>query len=161
MTVDSGPYLLILIIGVVIVLVDGQLIIRNSPFYLRDIYRDARQARRVSGLVAVFFHLVMLGLVALVASVGLPPDAGMRSVLVRVGVLLLLTAGGHLVAIVALSRLREQQSSAELASAQLRARRQQASKQPTMVEGGTGRWSAPSGPASQDAAQTPADAPET
>lgn len=158
---DSGPYLLILIIGVVIVLVDGQLIIRNSPSYLRDIYRDAQQARRVSGLVAVFFHLVMFGLVALVASVGLPPDVGIRSVLVRVGVLLLLTAAGHMVAIVALSRLREQRSSAELASAQLEARRRQASTRPTMVDGGTGRWSVASDPASRDARETPADAPES
>lgn len=166
---DTGPYLLILIIGVLIVVVDGQLIIRNSPSYLRGTYRDARQARRVSGLVAVFFHLVMFGLVALVASVGLPPDAGARSVIARIGVLLLLTAAGHLLAIVALSRLREQQSSTELASAQMEARRQQQGpRRGSRVERGLPSPGAPADPAPADSvtqdgagAQAPADAPET
>lgn len=163
---DSGPYLLILIVGVLIVVIDGQLIIRNSPSYLRGTYRDDRQARRVSGLVAVFFHLVMFGLVALVASVGLPPDAGARSVIARIGVLLLLTAAGHLLAIVALSRLREQQSNTELASAQLEARRQQipGRRRGARIERGAAQpGPPPADTASQDGAgtQTPADAPET
>lgn len=166
MTVDSGPYLLILIIGVLIVVIDGQLIIRNSPSYLRGTYRDDRQARRVSGLVAVCFHLVMFGLVALVASVGLPPDAGARSVVARIGVLLLLTAAGHLLAIVALSRLREQQSNAELATAQMEARRQQIpGRRGARIERGAAQPGPPPpvDTASQDGAgtQAPADAPET
>lgn len=164
---DTGPYLLILIIGVLIVVIDGQLIIRNSPSYLRGTYRDPRQARRVSGLVAVFFHLVMFGLVALVASVGLPPDAGARSIIARIGVLLLLTAAGHLLAIVALSRLREQQSSTELASAQLEAHRQRVPRRGARLERGSASQSFPADPPPADpapengAAQTPADAPET
>ncbi|MBO0849763.1 MAG: hypothetical protein J2P20_09905 [Pseudonocardia sp.] len=158
---DTGPYLLILIIGVLIVVIDGQLIIRNSPSYLRGTYQDARQARRVSGLVAVFFHLVMFGLVALVASIGLPPDAGARSVIARIGVLLLLTAAGHLLAIVALSRLREQQSSTELASAQLEAHRQQVPRRGARMERGTARPAPASDPVAQDGAHAPADAPET
>ena len=163
---DTGPYLLILIIGVLIVVIDGQLIIRNSPSYLRGTYRDPRQARRVSGLVAVFFHLVMFGLVALVASVGLPSDAGARSIIARIGVLLLLTAAGHLLAIVALSRLREQQSSTELASAQLEAHRQRVPRRGPRLERGSACPSVPAepppaDPAPENDAQAPADAPET
>ncbi|MDT7647876.1 MAG: hypothetical protein QOC75_4876, partial [Pseudonocardiales bacterium] len=54
----SGPYLVVLFIGAVVVIVDGQLILRNSPTYLAEVYR-AGSARRISMLVGVFFHLVM------------------------------------------------------------------------------------------------------
>jgi uncharacterized membrane protein len=110
--------LLVLFIGAVIVLVDGQLILRSAPAYLAEAYHDPRQAKQVAMMVTLFFHLVMFGVVALVASVGLDPNAGVRSALSRLGVLLLLTAVGHAVTLVGLSRLREQQTGTELAEAQ-------------------------------------------
>jgi len=110
---------LILLIGVIIVVVDGQLILRTSPGYLAEVYDSPRQARQVSALVAVLFHLVMLGLVALVASLGMSPDAGIQAVLARVGVLLILTAIGHGVTMSVLSRLRQQQLDTQIAETQV------------------------------------------
>lgn len=116
----SGGYLLILLVGVVIVLIDGQLIVRKSPSYLAEVY-DAGRARQLAGLVAVLFHLVMLGVVALVASIGLDAEVGARTVTTRVGVLLLLTAIGHAATIGVLSKLRDQQLSTQVAEAQVEA----------------------------------------
>lgn len=115
----EGPYLLVLCIGAVIVLIDGQLIWRTGPGYLAEVYHDPRQARQVAALVTMLFHLVMFGLVALVASVAFPADAGLPVVLRRVGVLLILTALGHVIALRVLSRLREQQTSTEIAENQI------------------------------------------
>jgi protein-S-isoprenylcysteine O-methyltransferase Ste14 len=122
----GGSYLVILFIGAVIVLVDGQLILRKSPSYLNEVYRNSGRARQLSGLVAVLFHLVMLGVVALVASIGLDPDAGPRAIISRIGVLLLLTALGHAATIGVLSRLRDQQLSTQVAEAQVEATQTQA-----------------------------------
>jgi hypothetical protein len=63
--------------------------------------------------------MVMLGVVALVASVAFCPDAGVRLVLARMGILLLLTALGHAITMMVLSRMREQQLSTDVAEAQL------------------------------------------
>lgn len=115
----NGPYISILIIGVVIVLIDGQLILRTGPGYLAEVYDQPHRARQVAGLVTVLFHLVMLGVVALVASLALSPDAGIRSVLARVGVILILTAAGHGVVMAVLSRLRQQQLETEIAETQI------------------------------------------
>ncbi|WP_028936489.1 hypothetical protein [Pseudonocardia spinosispora] len=112
---NEGPFLLVLIIGAVIVLVNGHLLWRLSPDYLAEAYHDPRRARQVAALVTMLFHLVMFGLVALVASVGFLPDAGLPSILRRVGVLLIMTAIGHIVAMSALSRLRDQQTNTEIA----------------------------------------------
>jgi hypothetical protein len=70
-------------------------------------------------MVTVLFHLVMLGLITLVTSIGLSPDAGIRSVLARVGVMLVLTAVGHGVTMGVLSRLRQQQLATQLAETQI------------------------------------------
>jgi hypothetical protein len=111
--------LLILLIGVVIVIIDGQLIYRGAPGYLAEVYKEPRQAHQVAGMVTVLFHLIMLGLITLVTSIGLPSDAGIRSALGRVGVMLVLTALGHGVTMAVLSRLRQQQLATQIAEAQV------------------------------------------
>lgn len=119
---NSGAYLLILGIGAVIVAIDGQLIIRKAPSYLDEVYENPQRSRQVTGMVAGLFHLIMLGVVALVSSVSLAPDAGIQSVLARLGVMLLLTAIGHGVTMLVLSRLREQELATQLAGLELHRR---------------------------------------
>jgi hypothetical protein len=115
----DAPYLVVLFLGAVLVLIDGQLIFRAGMGYLGEIYGNPKRARQVAGMVAVLFHMVMFGAVALVTSVAFSPDAGVRSVLARMGILLLLTAAGHAVTMTILSRMREQQLSTEATEAQL------------------------------------------
>jgi len=121
---NSGPmgdasYLVVLFLGAVLVLIDGQLIYRGGVGYLGEVYENPKRAHQVAGMVAVLFHMVMFGVVALITSVAFSPDAGIRSVLARMGILLLLTAVGHAITMTLLSRMREQQLSTEVAEAQL------------------------------------------
>ncbi|MDT7626107.1 MAG: hypothetical protein QOF99_7008 [Pseudonocardiales bacterium] len=77
----GGTYLVVLLIGVAIVIADGQLIMRHSPSYLVEAYRDPRD-----------------------------PNPTVPAVLRRLGTLLILTAIGHAATMLVLSRLREQQT---------------------------------------------------
>jgi hypothetical protein len=86
----GGTYLVVLLIGVAIVIADGQLIMRHSPSYLVEAYRDPRD-----------------------------PNPTVPAVLRRLGTLLILTAIGHAATMLVLSRLREQQTGTELANAQM------------------------------------------
>jgi hypothetical protein len=115
----SSPYLLVLFIGAVIVLVDGQLILRKSPGYLDEVFQNPARSRQMASMVAFLFHLVMLGIVALVASIGLGVDPGPRTVIARTGVMLLLTAIGHAATMAILSRMRDQELSTQMAETQL------------------------------------------
>jgi hypothetical protein len=114
----NGAYLVVLFLGAIVVVVDGQLILRTGPAYLSEVYR-VQPARKLSLLVTVFFHLVMLGVVALVASVDLGADPGAPVIVRRLGVILLLVAVGHVVAIAGLSRLRHEQQETELVEEQI------------------------------------------
>lgn len=147
----STAYVVMLVAGVVIVAVDGQLLRRYSPAYLESATRDPRRARRQATMVAILFHLAMFGVVALVASIGFAENPPVTSVVARVGVLFLLTAAGHAVVLYALGRLRNARGAAELADAGMAPGR---SRRP--------RPSRPVRPALRaEAGDTPADAPET
>lgn len=115
---DGGMYLVMLLIGAVIVIADGQVILRHAPGYLVEAYHDPRRARQVAGLVGLMFHLVMLGVTLLLIS-GMVPHPTVPAVLRRLGILLIVTAIGHAVTMVLLSRLREQQTSTDMAHAQM------------------------------------------
>lgn len=111
---NSGTYLVILAIGIIIVVAMGQLLMRKAPAYLNEVYVDLPQSRKVASLVIGLFHLVMLGVVFLVSSFGLARDAGVQEVLARVGVMLLLTALGYGITLLVLSWLREQEQGTQL-----------------------------------------------
>jgi hypothetical protein len=111
-------YPVVLLVGAAIVIADGQLIIRQGPSYLAETYGDPRRARQVAGLVALLFHLVMLGVV-LLGTAGLDPHPTVPAVLHLLGLLLISTALAHVVTMAILSRLRRQQSDTDLANAHM------------------------------------------
>jgi hypothetical protein len=123
--VRNDAYLLLLLVGLLIALADGQVIARNASACLHGAYEDPRHERQAVGLVVALFHLTMLGLVCLVTSQWLYPSLAVKSLVPRIGVLLLLAALCHGVTVIVLSRLRIEQAGVERAEAQLREQREQ------------------------------------
>jgi hypothetical protein len=123
--VRNDAYLVLLLIGLLIALADGQVIARNASACLHGAYQDPRHERQAAGLVVALFHLTMVGLVCLVTSRWLYPSFAVTSLVPRVGVLLLLAALCHGVTVIVLARLRIGQAGVERAEAQLREQREQ------------------------------------
>lgn len=101
-------HVVFLVLGVVLVVVDGQLLRRSGTTYLEAAYPEAPVADSVNQLLTVLFHLVALGVVALISV----PDlgaTGVEDVVLRSGVLLLVLALAHAVTIGVLARLRARQ----------------------------------------------------
>jgi hypothetical protein len=102
----GGGYLALLVLGVLTVLADGQLLLRDGTACVAGGDTDPRRGRRVAGFVVVIFHLAMLGLVLVVVArwptVPLTPMA----VVPKLGLLLLLTAVGHVLTMAVLFRVR-------------------------------------------------------
>ncbi|MDT7788020.1 MAG: hypothetical protein QOF58_6439, partial [Pseudonocardiales bacterium] len=63
----GDSYVTFLVLGIVLVVVDGQLIYRSGKGYLKRAAYDDEQAGGMMKLTAVLFHLVVLGLLALVS----------------------------------------------------------------------------------------------
>ncbi|MBW4715544.1 hypothetical protein [Saccharothrix obliqua] len=102
-------YAVFLLLGVVLVLIDGQLIYRSGRAYMNRAYGDPVAARSMTTLATVLFHLVVLGLLALVSIISVDTGDPAKDVVVKLGIVLLLLALVHAVTMMILGRIRDRQ----------------------------------------------------
>jgi hypothetical protein len=118
---DTSSYVTFLLIGVLLVLIDGQILYRGGLGYLQKVY-PADSARSVMQLVAVLFHLVVLGILALISTLDVATGMPIRDLVVKWGVVLLGLAAAHgltMAILVAMrNRRREEQLEDEMAADQ-------------------------------------------
>ncbi|MGH3815869.1 MAG: hypothetical protein ACRDUV_26050 [Pseudonocardiaceae bacterium] len=103
---DVNGYVTFLILGVVLVVADGQLIARSGREYLRGVYQP-EAGRSMLRLVTAMFHFVVLGLLALISLINVNTGLPIRDVVVKLGVLLLVLAVVHGVTITILMKIRD------------------------------------------------------
>ena len=103
---DVNGYVAFLIVGVALVLIDGQLIARSGRGYLQKAY-ETGAGRSMTKLVAALFYLMMLGLLALISLINVDTGLPIRDLVVKLGVLLLVLAVVHGVTITILLRIRD------------------------------------------------------
>lgn len=109
----DSEQVLFIVVGVVVVFAVGQLLIRSGRRYLAGTVPAERQAAGpAASLVAVLFHLLCLGIVALISvlSVGSSPQTRF---LVQTGLLLVILAGVYGVALMQINRRRDEALVAE------------------------------------------------
>jgi hypothetical protein len=102
-------YAVFLLLGVLLVLIDGQLIYFSGRGYLTKAYGNEESARSMNRLVAVLFHLVVLGLLALISTVDVNTGDPVKDVVFRLGIVLLLLAMAHGATMAILARIRDRQ----------------------------------------------------
>jgi hypothetical protein len=120
---DSSSYVAFLVIGTVLVLIDGQFIYRNGRRYLQQAAPNA-PAESMTTLVSVLFHLGTLGVLALISIISVPVDDPVQNLVVRLGIILIILGIAHWIAVSALSRLRDREEFEEYSNSGRRARRQ-------------------------------------
>jgi hypothetical protein len=109
----DSEQILFIVVGVVIVFGVGQLLIRSGRRYLAgSAPGEKASAGPAASLVAALFHLLTLGVVALISVLSIGSDAQTRF-LVQVGVFLVVLAGVYAVALVQINRRREEALVAE------------------------------------------------
>jgi hypothetical protein len=112
----GDSYVTFLVLGIVLVVVDGQLIYHSGKGYLRRAAAyDDEQVGGMMKLTAVLFHLVVLGLLALVSIINVETGDPVKNVVVKLGVVLLLLALAHGVTMAILARIRDRQLQQQLA----------------------------------------------
>lgn len=123
-TVIGGPVdnerIVFLVIGVVIVAVVGRLLVLSGRRYLTNSApAEGESAGSAATLLAVLFHLLTLGIVALLAVVPVG-SSGQQGLLIRVGVLLVVLALIYGAVLALLSRRRQEAIIAEIESERVR-----------------------------------------
>ncbi len=105
---DVGGYMTFLIVGVALIVIDGQLIARSGRGYLQRA-GDAKASRSMIRLVTALVYLVMLGLLALISLINVDTGLPVRDLVVKLGVLMLVLAVAHGVTIAILLRMKDRQ----------------------------------------------------
>lgn len=110
---DANSYVTFLLLGVLLVLVDGQVVYRSGLGYLQKVYQpDA--ARSVMQLVAVLFHLVVLGLLALISTIDVATGMPLQDLVTKLGIALLAVAAAHGLTMAILVRIRNRRRQEQL-----------------------------------------------
>jgi hypothetical protein len=120
--VDTNSYMAFLLIGTLLVLIDGQIIYRNGRRFLKQATPNA-PAESLVRLVTTLFHLGALGVLALLSTINFSADNSTEGVVIRLGIILLVIGIAHWIALSALSRIRDREEFEEI-SAERDARRQ-------------------------------------
>ncbi|MBA8827677.1 hypothetical protein FHX42_005082 [Saccharopolyspora lacisalsi] len=107
-------HIVFLVVGIVLVFVDGHLIRRSGATYLEEVYPDPRVADSVNRLISVLFHLAVLGVLALISTIDMSAGNAFEAVVARLGVVLLVLALAHGITIWAMTRLRSRQRALHL-----------------------------------------------
>lgn len=106
---DTNTYLTFLLLGAALVVIDGQIIYRSGRRLLRQSGADARGAESMTRLIAVLFHLVSFGVLALGSTIDADSWGTITGVVFRLGLLLLFLALAHWVATVVLANFRDRE----------------------------------------------------
>lgn len=123
-----GSYVLLLVLSIALTVLVGQILMRTGESFLADVFDDRQTAKSVNRLLAVLFHLVVLGVLALITTVNPPPDGELQTLVFKLGVVLLVLGAAHGATMLLLARIRSKRREQELAdemSAQLEQSRQQ------------------------------------
>jgi hypothetical protein len=110
---DSNSYVAFLIIGTVLVLIDGQVIYRNGRRFLQQATPNA-PAESLTRLVSVLFHLCTLGVLALLSTIDIPMDNQTEGIVLRIGIVLLVLGVAHWIAVSSLARIRDREEFEEV-----------------------------------------------
>lgn len=110
---DANSYATFLILGVLIILVDGQILYRGGLGYLRKVYAND-SGRSVMQLVSVLFHLTVLGALALISMVNVSTGLPVRDLVVKLGVVLLVLAAAHGITMAIVVNIRDRRREEQL-----------------------------------------------
>ncbi|MGH4025391.1 MAG: hypothetical protein ACRDRV_12520 [Pseudonocardiaceae bacterium] len=101
-----AAYVLVLVLGVVSVLIVGQVLLRTGRAILEEALGERRVANSVNQLLAVLFHLGALGVLALISTVELPVTGVTQTVVTKLGLILVILGVAHGLLVLLLTRFR-------------------------------------------------------
>lgn len=100
-------YVTVVIVGLMLTVLVGMILYRNGEPFLVEVFGDRDKAMGINRLLVVLFHLVMLGILAVISVIEVPwAESATQIVLTKLGVVLLVLGAGHGTTMLVLSRIR-------------------------------------------------------
>jgi hypothetical protein len=110
----TAQTLVLLVIAVTLTFLVGRILVRSGEPFLQEVFRDNRVARSVNRLLSVLFHLITLGVLAIISTVEVPAGGMLQTLVTKTGVILLVLGIAYGISMLVLLRIRERRRAAEM-----------------------------------------------
>ncbi|MDN5915899.1 MAG: hypothetical protein L0I76_12440 [Pseudonocardia sp.] len=116
--VGTGGYIALIVIGILITVGVGQILYRSGEPFLEEVFQNKDTARSLNRLLVLLFHLLTLGVLAMISIVDTPSGTSpLQTIVFKIGVVLLIVGIAYGVSMLVLIRVRERRRQAALSDA--------------------------------------------
>jgi hypothetical protein len=110
----SALYITLLVVGVGLTFLVGRLLVTAGQPFLQEVFHDEKVTRSVNLLLSVLFHLITLGVLAIISVVDVTFDNPLQTFVARLGVVLLILGVAYGISMLVLIRVRERRRADEI-----------------------------------------------
>jgi hypothetical protein len=110
----DAPYISLLVVSVALTFLVGRLLITAGEPFLQEVFQDSKVTRSVNMLLSVLFHLITLGVLAIISGIDFGPSEPLQRWVIRLGVVLLVLGVAYGISMLVLIRIRERRRQDEI-----------------------------------------------
>jgi hypothetical protein len=112
---EMTQYVVLLAVSIGLTFLVGRLLVRAGEPYLLEVFHDEKVTRSVNLLLSVLFHLITLGVLAIISVADVPGvENALQTFVVKLGVVLLTLGIAYGISMLVLIRVRERRRAAEI-----------------------------------------------
>lgn len=104
---DTAQYLTLLAVSVALTFIVGRLLVTAGEPFLQEVFQDRSVTRSVNLLLSVLFHLITLGVLAMLSVVELGTGDPVQTFVARLGAVLVILGVAYGISMLVLIRVRE------------------------------------------------------
>jgi len=104
---DTGMYVTLLVVAIALTFLVGRLLVTAGEPFLQEVFRDTSVTRSVNLLLSVLFHLITLGVLAIISVIDIGGQDPLQTFVVKLGVVLLVLGVAYGISMLVLIRVRE------------------------------------------------------
>jgi hypothetical protein len=115
---DTGMYVTLLVVAIALTFLVGRLLVTAGEPFLQEVFQDTSVTRSVNLLLSVLFHLITLGVLAIVSVVDIAGgQEPLQTFVVKLGVVLLVLGLAYGISMLVLIRVRERRRADQVSEA--------------------------------------------
>lgn len=112
---DTAMYITLLVVAIVLTFLVGRLLVTAGEPFLQEVFQERSVTRSVNLLLSVLFHLITLGVLAIITVVDFASDMEpLQQFVVKLGVVLIVLGIAYGISMLVLIRVRERRRAAQI-----------------------------------------------
>jgi hypothetical protein len=112
---DNALYITLLVVAVALTFLVGRLLVTAGEPFLQEVFEDTKVTRSVNMLLSVLFHLITLGVLAIITVIDFASGMdALQQFVVKLGVVLLVLGVAYGISMLVLIRVRERRRATQI-----------------------------------------------